>query len=140
MKSTLIIFNLILSNFSVFSQWQKLSNGFDRPGYTLYLDSSTNLLYVGGDFLFADSIRENNNELYLGGIFDSIGLSQAVHIAKYDGTSFSTFPFPSLAHGFSVKAIEFFQGEMYIGGNFYDTITGVNDLERWNGSSFEPFG
>lgn len=29
---------------------------------------------------------------------------------------------------------------MYVGGNYYDTITGVNDLEVYDGVSLHPFG
>jgi hypothetical protein len=81
-----------------------------------------------------------NNELYLGGPFTQIGSMNANLIAKYDGTNFTPLSIPSKAGGFSVQAIEFYQGQMYLGGNFYDTITGVNDLERFDGISYQPFG
>ncbi len=87
-----------------------------------------------------NTFKEHNNELYLGGTFTKIGTQGANLLAKYDGVNFTPINVPSLAGGFSVKDIEFFQGQMYIGGNFYDTITGVNDLERWDGTSFQPFG
>jgi hypothetical protein len=80
-----------------------------------------------------------NNELYIGGAFTNVGNSGARYIAKYDGNSFATFPFPS-DNGSSVNAIEFYDGNMYVGGNFYDTISGVNDLEVWDGISFHSFG
>jgi hypothetical protein len=86
------------------------------------------------------TFKEYNNNLYLGGLFSKIGTQDANFIARYDGTNFYPISLPSVAGGYSVKAIEFFQGEMYVGGNFYDTITGINDLERWNGVSYEPFG
>ena len=84
--------------------------------------------------------KEYNGELYFGGAFERIGQNHANLLAKYDGTSFTALSVPSEGGGFQVLAIEFYQGQMYIGGNFYDTLTGVNDLERWNGSAFEPFG
>jgi hypothetical protein len=83
--------------------------------------------------------KEHNNDLYIGGAFTNINNTSEKYIAKYDGNSFATFPFPS-DNGSTVNAIEFYQGNMYIGGNFYDTITGVNDLEVWDGSTFHSFG
>ncbi len=84
--------------------------------------------------------KEYNNELYMGGTFSKTGSQNANLLAKFDGNNFTPFNVPSEAGGYSIKAIEFFQGQMYVGGNFYDTITGVNDLERWDGTSFQPFG
>jgi hypothetical protein len=83
------------------------------------------------------TFKEYNNNLYLGGLFSKIGTQDANFIARYDGTNFYPISLPSEGGGYSVNAIEFFQGQMYVGGNFYDTITGINDLERWNGSSYE---
>lgn len=82
--------------------------------------------------------HEYNNELYLGGAFTKIGAMDVNRIAKYDGINFTAYSFP--VNGGTVDAIEFYQGQMYVGGNFYDSITGINDLERWNGTAFESFG
>ncbi len=82
--------------------------------------------------------KEYNGDLYLGGVFQQTNNNNLNMIAKYDGTSFYSFPLPASYN--SVNAIEFFQGNMYIGGNFYDSIEQVNDLEMWNGTSFVPFG
>ncbi len=217
MKHILILTFTFLTINQSFSQWQNLGLGFNRGGYVLLYDSTYNLLYVGGDFEYADSIlvngfakwdglkwdslgegahygapgysitkyqgniygssaftytnsspdcfnwfaqwngqfwdtlnekvnayikefKEYNNELYLGGAFTKTGTQNANLLAKFDGNNFTPMYVTSEAGGYSIMAIEFFQGQMYIGGNFFDTITGVNDLERWNGSSFEPFG
>lgn len=216
MKKCLIVLILTLNSFNGICQWQNLSRGLDNDGRVLAYDTIDNILYVGGNFVHADSIKvdqvarwngtswdslgggglggtptysmilyngklfastlfsysfpnnfnclafwdgiswqwdtinqkvdnivhvfkEYSGDLYLGGGFTQIGLLNANHIAKYDGATFTSFPFPSDL-GSRIDAIEFYNGQMYIGGNFYDSITGVNDLERWNGTSFEPFG
>lgn len=84
--------------------------------------------------------KEHNGEYYLGGSFDSIGSSRANMLAKFDGVNYTSLSVPSPAGGFAVQDIEFYNGQMYIGGNFYDSLTNVNDLERFNGVSYEPFG
>ncbi len=215
MKKRILLILLLIQNLQVFPQWENLGLGFNRQGRILYYDPSTNLLYAGGNFEYADSVfvnciavwngikwdslgkgpayggpvysitkyqnkiyasgkfyyhqfeddnwlgswngqnwdtsyqrvnsvidvfKEFNNDLYFGGSFTKIGNQNASLIAKFDGNNFTPFPLNSEGGGFFVKAIEFFQGHMYVGGNFYDTINGVNDLERWDGISFQPFG
>jgi len=78
------------------------------------------------------------NELYLGGAFTSIGTDTVRMLAKYNGFNFTSFPLP--CDWGNVSAIEFFQGQMYIGGNFLDTISQINDLEYFDGNTFLPFG
>ena len=82
--------------------------------------------------------KEYNGDLYLGGAFHYSPICNANMIARFDGVTFHSFAFP--ATNYSVNAIEFFQGNMYIGGNFFDTIQQVNDLEVWDGTIFKPFG
>ncbi len=210
-KGILLLFSFYVT--AAYPQWTPLQSGLTFGGYTFYYDSTTDLLYVGGIFNYADSIRVNGiatwdgskwdslssgityggpvykitkfqgsvfvsgwfnftppnlfnwlalwngnswdtlgmsvnsfirtfkefgNELYLGGTFTKIGQLDANLIAKFDGNNFSSYPFP--CYDFTVDAIEFYQGLMYVGGNFYDTLTGINDLERWDGISFQPFG
>jgi hypothetical protein len=213
MKKIILVFFLSIYWHSSYSQWVGLKSGFSSAGYTFFYDSTSNLLYVGGLFNYADSIRvngiatwdgslwdslgsgityggpvytitkfqgkifvsgwfnftppnlfnwlsfwngntwdtlgvsvnsfiktfkEHNNELYIGGTFNKIGLQDAILIAKFNGNNFTSYQFPCI--DYSVNAIEFYQGYMYVGGNFYDTLSGVNDLERWDGTSFQPFG
>jgi trimeric autotransporter adhesin len=83
-----------------------------------------------------DCFKENNGELYLGGTFHSTQNSNLNLLAKYDGTNL--YPLPLPAQSYSVMAIEFYRGDMYIAGNFYDTLQQVNDLEMWNGTNFTP--
>jgi hypothetical protein len=90
---------------------------------------------------YIDCFKEYNNELYLGGGFNRIGTDTTIHLlAKWDNHTFTSFPFGALADGWAVSAIEFFQGQMYVGGNFYDTITGQPDIEVYDGTAFHSFG
>jgi hypothetical protein len=85
-------------------------------------------------------IKEMNGELYLGGGFGFIGNTPASLVAKYDGTNWITYPLNSDEGGFIVSAIEFYNGQMYVGGNFFDSINQINDLEYWDGTSFHGIG
>jgi trimeric autotransporter adhesin len=82
-----------------------------------------------------------NGNLYVAGAFQILNHSPASCVARYDGNQFYPYflPVPRYS-GASVNTIEFYNNQMYVGGNIYDTVTGQNDLERWNGTSFEPFG
>jgi hypothetical protein len=63
---------------------------------------------------------ENNNILYIGGVFSSIGNVYSPLFLSYNDTNFIPLNFP--ASGYSVNAIEYFQGNIFLGGNFFDTL------------------
>ncbi len=82
------------------------------------------------------TFKQFNSDLYFGGSFTSVVGINTNMVAKFDGTYFTGFNLPSTGGGFAVDAIEFYQGNMYVGGNFFDTITQINDLEMWDGNAF----
>ncbi len=85
------------------------------------------------------TMKEFNNNLYIGGVFNKIGtLSTPSHIAKWDGQSWATFPFSFPVSFGIIQSLEFYNGEMYIGGNF-DTVS-LRDLCKWDGNSLQPVG
>ncbi len=92
--------------------------------YSLAYDKENDILYAGGSFTGVDSIEANC-------------------IASYDGISWK-----SLGTGFKkefqiarVETMEFYKGELYIGGMF-TSIDGKNiaNLAKWNGSSWNAVG
>lgn len=85
-----------------------------------------------------------NNELYVGGIFDSVGGIAASNIAKWDGNSWSSVG--TTGTGFTigtgvVHTITVHNNELYIGGTF-SSVDGVaaDDIAKWNGTSWSAVG
>ena len=81
-----------------------------------------------------------NNELYVGGIFDSICGIAANCIAKWDGNTWTSLNFP-LSNSPSIGSICEYKGELYVGGNFYssaypnDTIQNIIRFDGYNWKS-----
>ncbi len=80
-----------------------------------------------------------NNELFVGGAFDTIGGIPARHIARWDGTDWA-----SVGLGIDnerVNGMVVYNNELYVGGSF--EVAGsvsVNALARWNGSTWNDVG
>ncbi|HKR05614.1 MAG TPA: T9SS type A sorting domain-containing protein [Bacteroidia bacterium] len=83
------------------------------------------------------SLFVDNNNLYIGGAFDSINGIPASGLARFDGTNWYTYP--SLGGFFYVNAIAVYNGELYIGGNF-DAGFGKADIVKFDGSSWVSVG
>jgi trimeric autotransporter adhesin len=71
------------------------------------------------------------NELIVGGHFSSIGSLTAFHVARWDGTSWSTFGSGLVGFG-EVQALAVYNGELYAGGSF-NTNSGLDGIAKWNG-------
>lgn len=133
---------------TVFKYGNKLFVGgdifYNTPGYPRFMNATWDGVNWDTTGITANApynvYRIYNGDLYVGGAFTEVNHQPANLVARYDGTQFYPYFLPAQGGGDDVRAIEIYQGYMYVGGNFYDTITGVNDLERWNGTSFEPFG
>ncbi len=81
-----------------------------------------------------------NNELYVGGGFDTAGTIAANGLAKWNGTQWSdvyNLPNYNSPNPNSILAIEFYQGELYAAGNFYDT-GGYSDIVKYDGANWVP--
>lgn len=104
--------------------WQSMLEGIQANGdiRAFAFDSSQNILYVGGAFS-----RINNTD--------------ANNIAMWNGTSWL-----SLADGLNnaVEALCIFNGDLYAGGSFTSTGTGITANYcfggKWNGSAWSPLG
>lgn len=80
-----------------------------------------------------------NGDLYVYGDFDSIAGIRADKIAKYDGTTWSTFPLINDVNVI-IGSVEWFQGELYIGGRFTDPGQGLLNIGRFNGTNWHSVG
>jgi trimeric autotransporter adhesin len=78
------------------------------------------------------------NELIVGGHFSSIGSLTAFHVARWDGTSWSTFGSGLVGFG-EVQALAVYNGELYAGGSF-NTNSGLDGIAKWNGSAWVAVG
>jgi len=88
---------------------------------------------------YAAGMTTWNGYLVTGGLFNMAGETPAKHIAKWDGTNWS-----SIGGGFNnqVTSLTVFRGELYAAG-FFDTAYGSGEtryIARWNGSSWIPVG
>jgi hypothetical protein len=83
-------------------------------------------------------VRDSN--LYVFGMFDSVASIQANGLAIWNGSVWSdVHALPDYFSPNQVYALEFFNGEIYIGGNFSGP-DGKRDIARWNGSSWQDVG
>ena len=147
------------------AQWYNLGNGALYSGITYYIGKYQSNILASGLFVdpsidgekwlniwngiswdtlnpnlnsYIQTMVEDDGQYYFGGIFDASGSTPLNLIARFDGLSFYNYPLPS--NSFSVNAICFYHDSMFIGGNFYDTISMTNDFEVWNGTAFQPVG
>ncbi|MEM6966690.1 MAG: T9SS type A sorting domain-containing protein [Bacteroidota bacterium] len=127
MKSiiSLIIFSLMYS--SSFSQnWESLGQGVNQPVFHLYPDSVDNLLYIGGQFKFADGITVNG-------------------VATWDGQSFTTVGSGvnncSSEFCYQTLALTRYKDHIYcspLSTLFGDSI--INGIAKWNGTTWSNVG
>jgi hypothetical protein len=78
--------------------------------------------------------------VYVGGWFTAAGGSQANHIAKWDGSSWSALGSGMNMYG-AVYALAVSGSDLYAGGRF--TMAGdtnANLIAKWDGSSWSPLG
>ena len=108
------------------STWQAIGNGLtDGSVYTMGIN-----------------LKVLNNELYVCGYdFDSCAGVPANSIAKFNGTQWTdVHNFPDYNIG-NVSDVEMYNGELYVGGNFYDSINGdIWRIAKWDGSQWVSVG
>lgn len=85
------------------------------------------------------AFKELNGNLFIGGDFFNVNGQPAKFFAKYHPSGWSTFP-TSTWNGGGVFAIEVYNNEIFCAGNFYDTISGINRICKWDGNSFVSIG
>ncbi len=100
---------------------------------------------IGGDLKFTTqneyiaAMHEFNNELYVGGNFDTIGTNAIKNVAKWDGTKWSAV---GTETDDVVLVINSHNNELYIGGYFvFAAPSGFQyRIAKLNGNKFETVG
>jgi hypothetical protein len=81
-----------------------------------------------------------NNELYICGVFDSVGNVPANGIAKWNGTSWqaigNNYTFVTPTDG-NISEMQFYHGNLYIGGIFDDPSGNTCRLAKWDGTNWQ---
>ncbi len=119
---------------------------FGPAGYIIRLDNNFKWHIVPNSNFFHGPLMGSvysaavyDNELYVGGNFDSIGGIPANHIAKWDGITWRTVG-TGIDEEYVLKMMVY-GNELYVGGIFKDAGgVAVNDLARWNGSVWRDVG
>ena len=124
----------------------KLANGKTVNGLTWWDGSDfqqvgTGMKGNGGTAGVCWSMSIINDELYVGGTFDSIAGIAVNSLGKYDGQEWSTvhaLPRFEPTNPNFVNAIAEHKETLYVGGNFHNLPMGtINDLVKWNGVEWE---
>jgi hypothetical protein len=105
------------------SSWSSLGSG-------IRIDSA--------DYDIINALYVYNNELYVGGYFDSAGSVAASNIAKWNGTSWSAV---GGGTNYKVHSLTVFNNELIAGG-YFTTAGGISasHIAKWNGSSWSALG
>ncbi len=87
------------------------------------------------------NLKVLDNELYAMGTFDSIGGISAQYIAKWNGNEWIDLYFGDYetGGGYGIWDAIIYQGELYVGGLFRDSIDAVN-IAKWDGTKWVTVG
>ncbi len=99
-------------------------------------------LKVGTNTGWGLNLKVINNELYVCGYyFQTCAGVPVKSIAKFNGSQWtSVHNFPGYTIG-TVADVEMYNGELYVGGDFYDNINGdIWRIAKWNGSQWVSVG
>ena len=117
-------------------------NGLNPPynvGNLVKWDGN-NWITIGMDnYGFLSGFYPYNNGLLVYGGFDSIDSVHASDIAFWDGQNFHAIDTMKWK-GHGIYDIEFYKGDLYIAGNFYNKDNTITDLARWDGSQWHALG
>jgi trimeric autotransporter adhesin len=90
------------------------------------------------------ALKVINNELYVCGDFDCVAGISANCIAKFNGTIWSSvnnFPRISIAGSANrIYDVVFFNNELYVCGNFYNSSLGIYNIIKWDGVNWVSVG
>ncbi len=136
MKNFIVFFSFVFSSFSFAQTIIPLGSGtydsiaqrnFDHIR-TIFVDSASNDLYIGGDFIYA-------------------GGKRCTGIARWDGSEWHCMGTglrdPDTVNNYtgSVRSILKYQGEIYICGNFqYLDGKRIPTIAKWNGTTWVGIG
>ena len=81
-----------------------------------------------------------NNELFVGGTFDTINGQPATGIARYNGTNWYYYPpLPNIGTFLFISAIVVYNNELYVAGNFNGGV-GLQDIIKFDGTNWVSVG
>ncbi len=82
-----------------------------------------------------------NNELYVGGSFDTVAGIPTKGIAKWDGNNWSSLNF-NLLNYTVISSIVNYNNEIYVGGLFFDQVSndGTRNIMKYDGVSWTKVG
>ncbi len=88
-----------------------------------------------------NSLAVYHNELYIGGVFDTVGGIAAKNIAKWNGTSWSAVAAGVGGNYSSVISMATYNGLLYVAG-YFDTAGGipVHNIAMWNDTLWSDVG
>lgn len=115
-------------------------NGLARWDGSDWQPCGTGLKENSGGNAGGSSLKVLNNELYVCGYMDSCAGIAVNGIAKYNGVSWSAvhnIPRFKANQSNYIYDMEVYNGDIYVCGNFYDSIGGdIWRIARWNGSQW----
>ncbi|NUM50544.1 MAG: T9SS type A sorting domain-containing protein [Flavobacteriales bacterium] len=115
-------------------------NGLARWDGNNWQPMGTGLKNEYGGNSGGSSLKVLNNELYVCGYMDSCAGVAVNGIAKYNGVSWSAvhnIPRFNPNQSNYIYDMEIYNGDIYVSGNFYDSIGGdIWRIARWNGSQW----
>jgi hypothetical protein len=88
---------------------------------------------------FIWTLASLNNNLFIGGIFDIVDGIPVSNIAKWNGSIWSSVGFKA-GYNYGIDAITEYNGEIYIGGSFSDTLGNTMNIARWDGVNWKSVG
>ena len=117
------------------------AKGFSLSRGGLAKWNGTNWVSIGsGTNGIVTSLIVHNEQLYVCGMFDSVGSIQANGLAIWNDSVWSdVHSLPDYFSPNSIVNIEFYKDELYIGGNFSGP-DGKIDIARWDGNSWQDVG
>jgi hypothetical protein len=84
-------------------------------------------------FVSFNRLAKFGNDLIIFGNQDSINGVKVSQIVKYDGVNFTSLGNTNFSGNFFMQE---YQGELYIGGGFTESNYGLDNLAKWNGSTW----
>ncbi|MEX2597899.1 MAG: T9SS type A sorting domain-containing protein [Salibacteraceae bacterium] len=108
--------------------------------------NGTNWVLVGGKEINGQIVDLEiiDHELWVAGYFDSIGNQQTNGLARWNGEEWKTaYDLPTIdpwGNPNRISAVIEYKGEIYIGGNFNNAETGMDEIAKWNGTEWTDVG
>jgi hypothetical protein len=117
------------------------AGNFIYPANISYWDGAYWRLPPGGVSanLTVWSLFVNGNDLYVGGLFDSIAGMHARGVARYDGIQWHSYPALNLPYYPDVFDVIIYNNELYAGGAFNNGL-GLEGIAKFDGTNWVTVG